>query len=420
MPHSAPTVRTPAVHIPIVRIPIVRTVVALGAVIAVPLTVVACEAKSTGDGAVAVTSTDDACDLSTTDLTTGRTDFEITNNGGKVTEFYVYGQNNRVLAEVENIAPGMKGKLSAEFTDPGTYSVACKPGMVGTGIRSDVSVTGEATQKSQAPADVEAAKARYLEYVRGQLNGLVSQVATFTGAVKGGDLDAARASFGLTRTFYERIEPVAESFPDLDPKIDMRWDDTEGGTQEFTGFHRIERFLFPPKPDEVGDEPGQVSPDDAARAATDDTKGAIDTVADRLLADVTELRDEVAKKDFEFETQMFVAGPQALIDEIAKTKVKGEEDRYSHTDLYDFAANIDGSETLIGELAPMIAARDQKLMDTITAQFTAIRGAIESLRQGDGYVSYATVDAATRRELSDRVDALSATLSRVPGLVMQK
>ncbi|MGB3709263.1 iron uptake system protein EfeO, partial [Gordonia sp. (in: high G+C Gram-positive bacteria)] len=294
----------------------------------------------------------------------------------------------------------------------------CKPGMVGAGIRHDIQVSGEAKAKSQAPADVNAAKARYLEYVRGQLNGLVSQAESFTTAVKSGDLEKARSEFGLVRTFFERVEPVAESFPDLDPKIDMRWDDTENGAVPFTGFHRIERFLFPPQPAEIGDAEGQIAPSDAANAKTADTKEAIAKVADQLVADVKTLRDEVSAPNFEFETQMFIRGPQALIDEIAKTKVSGEEDRYSHTDLWDIAANIEGSETLIAELAPIITSRNKGLMDKITAQFGDVKTFLEQFREGEGYASYTTVTPEQRRELSDKIDALSATLSQVPGIVM--
>ena len=90
--------------------------------------------------------------------------------------------------------------------------------MVGSGIRKNSKVTGDKKEKSQAPADVNAARERYLDYVRGQLDGLVAQVTDFTNKVKSGDQDGARAMFGQVRTFYERIEPVAESFPDLDPR----------------------------------------------------------------------------------------------------------------------------------------------------------------------------------------------------------
>lgn len=397
-----------------------RTVMAAGAAAALvlPVLLAGCTQKATSDGAITVTSTNDACDLASSEATTGNVDFAVTNSGDKVTEFYVYGNNNRVLGEVENIGPGLSGNLSVEIVEPGTYTVACKPGMVGTGIRTELTVGGERKEKADVPADVTAAKGQYLEYVRNQLNTLHAQVTAFVGSVKAGDLDAARAQFGLARTPYERIEPVAESFPDLDPAIDMRWDDTEDGAQPFTGFHRIERFLWPPQPAEIGDAPGQITPADAQNAAATDNPQTIAPVADQLLADVTKLRDEVNAPGFEFETGSFVKGPQALIDEVAATKIDGEEDRYSHTDLWDFAGNLDGSETAIATLQPIIAAKDPKLMDTITAQFATVRDSVNTYRSGDGYVSYTEVSADRRKAMSNQIDALSATLSQVPGIVL--
>ncbi len=393
---------------------------AAAAVVISPVLLAGCTEKGSSEGAIAVTSTADACDLATTEATTGNVDFAITNSGDKVTEFYVYGNNNRVLGEVENIGPGLSGNLTVEIVEPGTYTVACKPGMVGTGIRTELNVGGERKEKADVPADVTAAKAQYLEYVRNQLNTLHAQTQSFVDSVKKGDLDAARAQFGLTRTPYERIEPVAESFPDLDPAIDMRWDDTEDGTQPFTGFHRLERFLWPPQPAEIGDAPGQITPSDAANAKATDNPQAIAEIADGLLANVTRLRDSVSKPDFEFETLSFVKGPQALIDEVAATKVDGEEDRYSHTDLWDIAANLDGSETAIATMQPIISAKNPALMDKITAQFTTARDSVNRYRDGHGYVSYIEVTPEQRKELSTQIDALSATLSQVPGIVLQQ
>ncbi|QKT06536.1 cupredoxin domain-containing protein [Gordonia sp. X0973] len=393
-------------------------VLALGAAAAVaPLALGACVAKDSGAATLNVTSSDSACDFDTTTAQTGTVAFKIKNTGSKVTEFYVY-DGSRVLGEVENIAPGLSGKLTVDLVKPGTYAVACKPGMVGTGIRKDITVTGEEKKGSEAPADVEQAKKRYLDSVRIEVGNLESATADFVDALKRGDLEAARAKFGPTRSFYERIEPVAESFSDLDPKIDMRWDDTGDGQEDFTGFHRIERFLWKPTPDEIGDAEGKVAPADAEDAKKADTPAAISAIADKLLADVRALKAEVDKPDFKFDTQLFVNGPKALIDEIAKTKVHGEEDRYSHTDLWDFAANVEGSQRLIGELQPIIEKRDANLMKEITAQFDTINAAIDKLRDGSGYLSYDKVDEATRKDLSTKIDALSATLSKVPAVVL--
>ncbi|NMO03646.1 peptidase M75 family protein [Gordonia sp. TBRC 11910] len=383
-----------------------------------PAFIAGCTGKRSADGAIAVTSTNESCDLASTQAQTGPVNFAVTNNGSKVTEFYVYGNNNRVLGEVENIGPGLSGNLTVEIVDPGSYTVACKPGMVGTGLRKEITVSGSKKEKSQAPADVNAAKARYLDYIRGQVDGLLAQTKVFVGNVTAGNLDAARGQFGQVRTFYERIEPVAESFPDLDPLIDMRWDDTGDGKDPFVGFHRLERFLWPPQPQEVGDAAGQIAPADAAHAKTDDTAANIAAVAKGLLDSVTKLHVEITKPTFTFESRQFVHGPQALIDEIARTKVGGEEDRYSHTDLWDFAANVDGAETLIAEMQPTISAKNPTLMNKITAQFADVRTSIDKFRDGDGYVSYTTVTPEQRKDLSNKIDALSSTLSQVPGLVL--
>lgn len=91
---------------------------------------------------IIVDATDSACTLSTNQARTGKHTFAITNNGTKVTEFYVYGKNNEVLGEAENISPGLKRTLDVEFSDAGTYKTACKPGMVGDGISAELTVTG--------------------------------------------------------------------------------------------------------------------------------------------------------------------------------------------------------------------------------------------------------------------------------------
>ncbi len=133
-------------------------VAVVAVMVGVPAVLAACTSKDSGTGSIEVTSTADTCDLSSSTAQTGNVSFKVANSGSKVTEFYVYANNNRVLGEVENIGPGLSGNLTVEITDPGTYTVACKPGMVGTGIEKKITVSGEKKQKTDVPADVNAAK----------------------------------------------------------------------------------------------------------------------------------------------------------------------------------------------------------------------------------------------------------------------
>lgn len=123
--------------------------VLVAAVIGVALT--GCTAKeskpaenagSSSAAEIAVNAGDSECTLSATTAGTGNHTFVITNSGTKVTEFYVYGKSNDVIAEAENISPGVARRLDVQFREPGTYQTACKPGMVGDGIRAPLTVTG--------------------------------------------------------------------------------------------------------------------------------------------------------------------------------------------------------------------------------------------------------------------------------------
>jgi len=100
------------------------------------------ENPSGSSAQIAVDASDSACTLSVKQAGTGKRTFVITNNGSKVTEFYVYGKDDKVLAEAENISPGLQRSLDVEFTEPGTYRTACKPGMVGDGLSAELSVSG--------------------------------------------------------------------------------------------------------------------------------------------------------------------------------------------------------------------------------------------------------------------------------------
>lgn len=117
------------------------------ALLVLPCTLLALTACGGGDnapvaagGPVTVKASDDACDVGRTELSAGKNVFTITNTGSKVTEVYVYGPDDKVVAEKENIGPGLRFDVSATLT-PGTYDIACKPGQTGDGIRTPITVT---------------------------------------------------------------------------------------------------------------------------------------------------------------------------------------------------------------------------------------------------------------------------------------
>ena len=366
------------------------------------LALTSCQAKEEskpadqGKGApaeITVTASDSACELSGNEGATGANTFLITNNGNKVTEFYVYGEGERVMGEVENISPGLQRKLIVQLTEPGTYQTACKPGMVGDGIRGDFKVAG-ATVQIDTQGKFKEASDSYKRYVNSQTDALITATQVFVDAVKTGDVNAAKAQFPVARTYYERIEPVAESFPnDLDPRIDLREADLEPG-QKWTGFHRLEKDLWV-----TG-----LQPDSNA-------------MADQLTADVKELDNGVKAPTWTIDSTQIAGGAQGLLDEVAASKITGEEDTFSHTDLWDFKANVEGSQTAVASVRPSLHERNAELGKKVDQRFADVEALLEKYRQGDGFVSYDKVTEPQRQELSRAIDALSKEVSQVQGVI---
>jgi iron uptake system component EfeO len=347
-------------------------------------------AKTSGD-TVAIKATDTTCELATAELPAGAHTFAISNKGSKVTEVYVYAPGDSIVAEKENIGPGTSYRLTVDLK-AGSYEIACKPGMKGAGIRTQLTVTPNGDRALDPRLD-EAAEA-YRAWVQEQADALVPLVEEFAEAIKAGDVERAKALYAPSRQPWERIEPVAESFGDLDPRLDLREADLEEG-QEWTGWHRIEKALW-----------------------VDGSVDGLGPVADQLVADVKELAARVSEADI---TAASIGnGAKELLDEVATGKVTGEEEAFSHTDLWDFAANLEGAKKAYQLLRAVAADADSTLVTTLDSAFASVSSELASYRVGDGFVSYETVSESQRKALAAHVDALSEPLSKLTATVLGK
>ena len=356
-----------------------------------------------GAGRLTVESTEDVCDVSATEAPSGNLVFSVSNKGSQVTEFYLLGEDGlRILGEVENIGPGLTRELVVQ-AGPGSYFTACKPGMVGDGIRGSFTVTdsgADLTPTGETADLLATATTQYAAYVRDQTEQLLTKTQEFAGLYTGNDDEAARALYADARTHWERIEPVAESFGDLDPRLDLREADLEAG-QEWTGWHRIEKDLWPP-----ADDPSYVAATAAERT----------TLADLLVADTQELYDRT--RELTYQPDQLGNGAKELLDEVATGKVTGEEEFWSHTDLWDFQANVDGARIAFEDLRPVLLVKGPDLAETLDQRFTELQGLLDQHRAGEGFVLYTDLDEAQVRELADAVNALGEPLSELTAAVI--
>ena len=111
-------------------------------------------------------------------------------------------------------------------------------------------------------------------------------------------------------------------------------------------------------------------------------------------------------------------GSKGLLDEVASGKITGEEDIWSHTDLYDFQANVDGARVGYEGLKPLLEVKDPELSKQIEAAFDALQALLDKYKVGeDDFVFYDKVTEAQRKELSDAVNALAEPLSKMTGAI---
>ncbi|NKC22989.1 iron uptake system protein EfeO [Ochrobactrum oryzae] len=249
-----------------------------------------------------------------------------------------------------------------------------------------------AAKAEVSPLDLVQPIADYKVYVQENLDVLVKDTKAFTDAVKVGDLEKAKELYPSSRVSYEKIEPIAELFADLDASIDSRADDHENGekSEDFIGFHRIEYGLF----------------------AQNSTEG-LAPVADKLYADVLELQKRV--KDLTVPPEKVVGGAAALLEEVAATKISGEEDRYSHTDLWDFKANVDGAQKIVELFKPLLEKENPDLVKKVEANFKTVDDILEKYKKGDGYESYDKLSDDDRKALAGPVTTLAEDLSTLRG-----
>ncbi len=373
---------------------------------------VACGTESTdgdGDGgeggdarSLTVESSDDACDVSAAEAPAGTLTFDVSNTGSQVTEFYLLGEDGlRIVAEVENIGPNLNRELTVR-APAGQYVTACKPGMKGEGIRADFTVT-ESDEEPVIDADdqalVDQATANYAAYVEDQTAQLVEKTTEFVTLYKSGDDDAARALYADARVHWERVETVAESFGDLDPQMDAREADLEPG-EEFTGWHRIEKDLWPARAVDY-------------KPLTDEERAFY---ADDLLAKTNELNTRV--QELTYTIDQIANGSRGLLEEVATGKVTGEEEYWSRTDLWDFQANVDGAKVAYDGVRPIVEQKDPDLAEELDARFAELQTLLDSHRDGEGFKYYDELTPDEIKALSDAVNALSEPLSKLTAAVL--
>jgi len=337
---------------------------------------------------VDVSVSDAGCDQAELTLPSGPTTFRVVNHGSSTVGEYELVDNQYVVLGEVYLTADQTGTFSLTL-QPGRYRTLCPGGT--DHPEGTLVVTGERVGPPATPLHQRAVES-YRRFLETELGLLLQRTRQFVAAVQAGDVTEAKRLFPVAREPYESVEPVAERFGDLDPELDAREGDVPDA--QWGGFHRIEKALW----------------------ISGTTKG-VEATAQALLQNVRGLRDLVRTVDLE--PAQIANGAKELIDEIFASKITGEEDRYSHTDLWDFAANIAGSRAAFEAVRPLLITRQPALAETVQTRLRAVEEELARFRKGQGYVLYTALEPADTRRLAVLLDALAEPMGQVAAAVVQ-
>lgn len=348
----------------------------------------------------------DGCKLDMTSAPAGPVTFTVTNSSAPGISEMELLKDQRIIGEKENLAPGLNPVSFTATLDGGAYQVYC-PGAATE--YQDFTVTGRAppAPTGTVPSILAQGTKDYAAYVVSQVNQLNDAVKALDAAIQSGNMEAAKTAYAKARAYYEHAESSVEGFVipgfaagdnagNLDYLIDMRESTPVDAKVGWKGFHAIERDFW------------------QSNAITAATKSE----SSELVANVGKLQGVVA--NLQYKPEDLANGAADLIEEVQNTKITGEEEAFSHIDLVDFAANVEGAQQAYAALRPGLQKIDANLVSQIDQQFEAVLTTLDAYRDASALGGYKTYTAALRASDAPKLTAVIQPLHDSLSKVAQK
>lgn len=212
-----------------------------------------------------------------------------------------------------------------------------------------------------------------------------------------GAVTKAESRYAASRVPYGHVDPLAQLFVPLSARIDGL--ENEVPPDQFGGFHEIEKTLFWEK-----------------------VTAGMAPVAKRLRIDIEELQRRM--ESAHFQPREILAGANKALEGMLVNEIWGNAERYSHIDLTDLAAKIEGLDAAFKATKPLLAENDPALAARIEAQFREVYtkvGAYGTLARepeqargrepGISFVVYDQVTQEEKWELAQPIKVLGALFS---------
>ncbi|MDP7724139.1 iron uptake system protein EfeO [Mycobacterium sp. TY814] len=346
------------------------------------------------------------CVLDTTTVPAGPVTFTVSNASAVGISHVELLKDQRVIGEKESLDPGEDPVSFTVTLDGGAYQIFCP----GADIEyQTLTVTGRAPAPADGPVAAMFAKGAkdFAPYVVNQMTQLNDAVRALDAAVQSGNVENAKAAYAQARPFYERVQSsvdgyllpgftVGDNAGNLDYLIDMQEATPVDPKVGWKGFHAIERDLW------------------QAGAITAGTKA----LSTELVSNIGTLTTTATT--LQFRPEDLANGAADLIEDVYNTKITGQEEAFSHLDLVDFAANVEGSQHAYSLLRPGLDRIDSSLVQQIDQQFQDVLAMLGHYRDPAALGGYRIYTPDLRERDTPKLTAVVVPLHQSLSAVAQK
>ncbi|WFF40123.1 multidrug DMT transporter permease [Salinicola endophyticus] len=317
------------------------------------------------------------CQPSRVEVPAGERTFTIVNRSDRAIEWEVI-DGVMVLAERENIAPGMRQPLRVDLA-PGDYAMTC--GLL-SNPHGELHVTpngNAAPARALAAHDFVGARAELRVYTTLQMRKLERASAALAQAINAGDLTAARTAYLQARRIDQRLAMPIGLFGDLDQRLNAPADYYAGREKDpdFGGFPRLAQGLF----------------------SAGSTAG-LAPVAKQLMADLDVLSRRLAQASV----------PPAQLANGSARALQTWHDRATDGEmtplaLNDLAGITEGSAKIVTLIDPLLARQAPALQRQLDQALSALQQSLAEAAQPGADGTTSTAESAAPDALQALLDA---------------
>jgi high-affinity iron transporter len=360
-----------------------------------------CACASASGSALTSTSsidvTNSSCASNWAPTSTGTHTYEVTNStSGTIDVQLLESGYENVYAEIFTLGPHTTRPLSVTL-DRGSFTWQCGLSDNSVETSSPAVATGPAvtptpTYQPTTPSVLDPQVQIYRGIVTSDLGILAKATDLLEADVQSQNWTASRAQWLVAHLDYERIGAAYDTFGNFNDEINGRPDGLVGGVNspQFTGFLRLEYGLWHNQP-----------------APT------LIKVADTLDADVHAL---IRAFPLQVTPDTDVAlRAHEILENALEFELTGDTDMGSHTNLATVQANVQGTETVIGVLTPLLQVRIPAQLLQIKANLDAYYAYLGTFEHGGVWTPVESLTTSQREQVDGNIDELLQELSAIPG-----